>query len=136
MQTAVYTNAGYGGGSLDDTTFGLTVAPSEGVTLSEAEAAMDAAIAEFLANPIDPELMESLRTQLRASQIYAKDNVQGLARRYGRALTQGLTVQDVQDWPQILQGVTEAEIKAVAAKVLNRDQAVTGWVVATQEEAR
>jgi len=106
------------------------------VTLSEAEAAMDAAIAEFLANPIDPELMESLRTQLRASQIYAKDNVQGLARRYGRALTQGLTVQDVQDWPQILQGVTEAEIKAVAAKVLNRDQAVTGWVVATQEEAR
>lgn len=135
-QTAVYTNAGYGGGSLDDTTFGLTVAPSEGVTLSEAEAAMDAAIAEFLANPIDPELMESLRTQLRASQIYAKDNVQGLARRYGRALTQGLTVQDVQDWPQILQGVTEAEIKAVAAKILNRDQAVTGWVVATQEEAR
>ncbi len=135
-QTAVYTGAFYSGGSLDDTTFGLSVAPSEGVTLSEAEAAMDAAIADFLANPIDPDQLESLRTQLRASEIYAKDNVEGIARRYGRALTQGLTIQDVQDWPQILQDVTEADIKAVAAKVLDRNQAVTGWVVASSEEAR
>jgi zinc protease len=51
-------------------------------------------------------------------------------------LTQGLTIQDVQDWPQILQDVTEADIKAVAAKVLDRNQAVTGWVVANPEEAR
>ena len=97
---------------------------------------MDAAIVAFLAAPIDPALMESLRTQLRASEIYAKDDVQGIARRYGAALTQGLTIKDVQDWPQILQEVTEADIKAVAAKVLNRDQSVTGWVVSSQEEAR
>ena len=135
-QTAIFTGASYGGGSLDDTTFNLTVAPSEGVTLSQVEAAMDTAVADFLANPIDPELMESIRTQLRASEIFAKDNVSGIARRYGRALTQGLTIADVQAWPQILQEVTEADIKAVAQKVLNRNQAVTGWVVASQEEAR
>jgi len=135
-QTAVYSSAGYRGSSLDDTTFSLSVAPADGVSLSQAEAAMDAAIAAFLAAPIDPALMESLRTQLRASEIYAKDNVQGIARRYGAALTQGLTIKDVQDWPQILQQVTEADIKAVAAKVLNRDQSVTGWVVSSQEEAR
>ena len=80
--------------------------------------------------------MESLRTQLRASEIYAKDNVQNIARRYGSALTQGLTIEDVQAWPQILQDVTEADIKAVAAKILDRNQAVTGWVVASEEEAR
>ena len=135
-QTAVYSSAGYRGSSLDDTTFSLSVAPADGVSLSQAEAAMDAAIAAFLDAPIDPALMESLRTQLRASEIYAKDNVQGIARRYGAALTQGLTIKDVQDWPQILQEVTEADIKAVAAKVLNRDQSVTGWVVSSQEEAR
>ena len=135
-QTAVYSSAGYSGSSLDDTTFSLSVAPADGISLSQAEAAMDAAIVAFLAAPIDPALMESLRTQLRASEIYAKDNVQGIARRYGAALTQGLTIKDVQDWPQILQQVTEADIKAVAAKVLNRDQSVTGWVVSSQEEAR
>ena len=32
--------------------------------------------------------------------------------------------------------VTEADIKAAAAKVFNRDQAVTGWVVANPEDAQ
>lgn len=134
-QTVIYSNAGYDPSSLDDSSFGVTVVPAEGVTLSEAEAAMDKVIGDFMANPIDPADLERIRTQLRASEIYAKDDVQGLARRYGAALTQGLTVADVQDWPNVLQAVTEADIKAAAAKVLNRDQSVTGWVVSSQEEA-
>jgi len=135
-QDAVYTSAGYDGSSLDETTFSISVAPSDGVSLSEVETAMDKAIADFLAADIDPAQMESLRTQFRASEVYAKDNVEGLANRYGAALTQGLTIQDVQDWPQVLQDVTAADVKAVAAKVLNRNQAVTGWVVSSPEEAR
>ncbi len=135
-QTVVYSNAGYSGNALDDTSFGVTVVPVPGVILSEAEAAMDQVIADFMANPIDPADMDRIRSQLRASEIYAKDNVQGLARRYGAALSQSLTVADVQAWPDILQAVTEADIKAVAEKVLNRDQAVTGWVVASQEDAK
>ncbi|WP_412504173.1 M16 family metallopeptidase [Roseovarius sp. SYSU LYC5161] len=132
-QTAVYTSAYYSGRSLDDTTFGLTVVPEQGVTLQEAEDAMDAAIAEFLDTGIDPDRMERLRTQLRASEVYAHDNVQGLARRYGAALTQGLTVEDVQAWPEILQSVTEEDILAAAREVLDRDRSVTGWVVPNRE---
>jgi zinc protease len=135
-QKAVYSGAGYSGLSLDDTSFSISVAPAEGVSLSEVEAAMDAAIAAFLEAPIDEDRMTSIRTQMRASEIYALDNVAGIARRYGAALTQGLTIQDVQDWPKILQSVTAEDVKAVATKVLNRDQAVTGWVVSSQEEAR
>ena len=135
-QTAVYSNAGYSGSSLDDSSFYLSIVPAEGVSLSEGEAAMDKVIADFMAAPIDPADMDRIRSQMRASQIYARDNVQGLARRYGAGLTQGLTVADIQAWPDVLQAVTEEQVKAVAAKVLNRDQSVTGWVVATQEEAR
>ncbi len=57
-QTALFTGAGYDGGSLDDATFTLTVAPSEGVTLQEAEDAMDAAVAAFMADGIDPAQLE------------------------------------------------------------------------------
>ena len=135
-QTALYTGASYNGNSLDTATFSVSVAPATGVKLSEAEAAMDQVIADFIANDIDPARMESIRTQLRASEIYALDDTQGLAQRYGAALSQSLTVADVQAWPDILQSVTEEDVKAVAAKVLNRDQAVTGWVVATQEDAQ
>ncbi len=135
-QTAVYSAAGYNGQSLDDTTFALTVVPVPGVTLSEAEAAMDAAIADFMARDIDTDQMERIRTQLRASEIYARDNVEGLANRYGAALAQGLTVQDVQEWPQILETVTPAQIKEVAAEVLDPKRSVTMWVVAAEEDAK
>jgi zinc protease len=135
-QTAVYTSTFYDGSNLDSGAFYFVVVPSDGVSLSEAETAMDQTVAAFLNSPIDPERMQSIRTQLRASEVYAKDDMQGLAHRYGAALTQSLTIADVQAWPDILQAVTEDDIKAVAAKVLNRDQSVTGWVVANEEEAR
>ncbi len=135
-QLAIQTSASYSGMSLDQTTFSLVVAPATGVTLSEAEAAMDDVIAAFMENDIDPARMDAIRTQLRASEIYALDSTQGLARRYGAALTSGLTVEDVQQWPDILQSVTPEQIKDAAANLLNRNQAVTGWVVANQEEAR
>jgi zinc protease len=135
-QTAIYTNASYQGASLDDGIFSFAVVPADGVALSAAETAMDETISAFLEAEIDPARMESIRKQLRASEIYALDDVQGLAQRYGAALSQSLTVADLQEWPDILQSVTAEDIKVVAAKVLNRDQSVTGWVVANQEEAR
>ena len=131
--TAVYAGAYYDGLNLDDGTFGFTIVPSEGVGLQEAEDAMDAAIASFLEAGIDPERMKALRTQLKAGEIYARDNVGGLARRYGAALTSGLTVQDVQAWPDILQGVTAEDVLAIAEHVLDRNQSVTGWVIPSRE---
>ncbi|MCF2906288.1 insulinase family protein [Octadecabacter sp. CECT 8868] len=131
--TAVYAGAYYDGLNLDDGTFGLTVVPAEGVSLQDAEDAMDAAIAAFLEEGIDPARMEALRTQLKASEIYARDNVGGIARRYGAALTSGLTVDDVQAWPDILQAVTAEDVLAAAERVLDRDQSVTGWVIPSRE---
>jgi len=127
---AVYTGAGYGAISLDDTTFSISLAPSDGVDLATAEERMDAVIAEFLETGPDPDAMERIRTQLRAQEIYARDNVQGLARRYGVALTSGLTVEDVQQWPDVLQAVTPEDVLAVAAEVLVPERSVTAYVTA------
>ncbi|SEM61709.1 zinc protease [Loktanella fryxellensis] len=135
-QTAVYTSAGYSGDSLDSTTFGVSIVPAAGVTLSEGEAAMDKVIADFMAADIDPAAMERIRTQLNAQEIYALDDVQGRAQRYGAALTQGLTIADVEAWPQVLQEVTAEDVKAAAELVFDLNQSVTGWVVANPEQAQ
>jgi zinc protease len=132
-QVALFTGAYYDGDNLDDGTFGLTVVPSEGVSLADAEAAMDAALATFMVEGVDPVQLERIRTQLRASEIYALDNVESIARRYGAALSQGLTVQDVQDWPAVLQAVTADDIMAAAASVFDLNSAVTAWVVPSRE---
>ncbi|KZY29905.1 zinc protease [Roseovarius sp. HI0049] len=125
---AVYTSAFYSGKSLDDTTFDLVVAPAAGVTLQEIETAMDEVIANFLEEGIDEDQLARIKMQLKADEIYARDDVNQVANRYGRALTQGLTVEDVQAWPDILQQVTAEDVLAAARKVFDRDKAVTGWM--------
>ncbi|MFT6458093.1 M16 family metallopeptidase [Pseudophaeobacter arcticus] len=133
QQVAVYTGAFYSGVSLDKTSFDFLIVPAEGVPLEEAEAALDATVSAFLTEGVDAEQLERIKLQLRASEIYARDNVEGIANRYGRALTSGLTVQDVQDWPQILQSVTSDEIIAAAQNLLRPEASVTGWMMRQEE---
>ena len=128
-QQSIYTSAFYSGMSLDDTNFGLVIVPAEGISLADAEAALDATVAQFMKDGVDAEDLERIKQQIRASEIYAQDDVGNIARRYGAALTSGLTVADVQAWPRILEAVTEAEIMAAAARIFNRDTAVTGWAM-------
>ncbi|MBC7139414.1 MAG: insulinase family protein [Defluviimonas sp.] len=128
-QTALYTSAFYDAVSLDASTFGLAVVPAPGVGLAEAEAALDAALAEFVTEGVDAAQFERIKTQIRADEIYARDSVDGLARRYGAALTSGLTVEDVQAWPEVLDAVTEADVMAAAAELFDRRRAVTGWLM-------
>jgi zinc protease len=132
-QTAVYTSAFYDGSAIDKTTFGLIVMPAPGVTLEKAEAALDAALADFIAKGPDPAAFERIQTQIRASEIYARDNVRGLANRYGEGLTIGLGLDDIQNWDDVLASVTLADVQAAAEKVLNRDNAVTAWLVRPPE---
>ena len=70
---------------------------------------------------------------LRADQIYARDNVSSLANRYGRALAVGLSVDDVHDWPELLQSITEADILDAAKTYLDRKSAVTGFARSGEE---
>ena len=135
-QKAIYTSAFYDGMSLDKTTFGLVIVPSEGVSLAEGEALLDTAISEFIDEGVDAEQFARIKMQLRASLIYEKDNVQALANLYGSALTSGLTISDVQAWPQILQDVTVEDVIAAAASLQDKKLAVTGWLTnpAAQQE--
>jgi zinc protease len=132
-QKAVYTSAFYGGVSLDDATFSVVVVPTVDVSLEEAEDAMDATLAQFLVDGVDEDRLARIKYQLRASEIYGRDNVDGIANRYGRALASGLTVEDVQSWPEVLQAVTADEIMAAARKVLVRNASVTGWLMRNEE---
>src|SRR5690606_37905195 len=134
-QVAVWSSAFYDGTALDDATFGLYVVPAPGVSLGEAEAAMDAVLAKFLAEGPDPDAFERIKTQTRASDIYAKDNTMGLAQQYGEELSVGLGLEDIQSYTAVLDAVTVADVMQAAQLVLNRDNAVTGWLERPAEAA-
>lgn len=133
QQKAVYAAAFYDGSSVDDTTFSLVVVPTPDTPLAEAEAAMDAAIADFIEKGPDPDAFARIKTQIKAADIYARDDAEGLARLYGEGLATGLTVADIEAWPDILDAVTPEDVVAAARSVFDRDRAVTGWLL--REEA-
>lgn len=135
-RVAVHTGAFYNGTSLDDTTFDLIAVPSDGITLQEVEAALDAALTRFFKDGVDAAELDRIKLQLRASEIYALDNVDGIANRFGQALAIGLSVRDVRDWPQILQSVTADEIVAAGRAVLRPEASVTGWLERQPEVAQ
>jgi zinc protease len=118
---------------LDDTTFTLVVVPAADVTLQQAEDAMDAALASFMQDGVDQAQLDRIKLQIRAEQIYARDDAESVANRYGQALAIGLTVQDVQDWPKVLDAVTADDIMQAAAEIFDRRTSVTGWLM--KEEA-
>ena len=125
---AVQASAFYNGLALDRTTFGFIVVPVEGIELEEAEMALDQVLKEFLESGVDEDQLNRVKTQIRAAWIYGQDDVYNQAYRYGQALTAGLSIEDVQAWPEILQSVTGEDVISAAVDVLEIKNSVTGWL--------
>ncbi len=125
---AVYTSAFYSGLSLDATDFGFVAVPTPDTSLADLESAVDDVLAQFLADGVDQLAFDRIKRQLRADEVYGRDDTNGLAREYGASLTSGLTVADVQAWPDILQAVTPDDVMSAAREILVRTNAVTGWL--------
>ncbi|WFE73781.1 pitrilysin family protein [Roseinatronobacter sp. S2] len=120
--------AGYNGMARDYGTFSLGIAPVEGVTLKDAEAALDAAVADFLEEGVDQAQFDRVRHQIRASEIYALDDMQGRARQYGVGLSVGLGVDDIDGWVDALDAVTREDVIAAGQMLLDRRNSVTGYL--------
>ena len=126
---ALYAGAGYDGFAVDPTNFYISVAPVDGMEPADAEAALDQVLADFLKEGPDPAQLERVKTQIRAAQIYEQDSAHGRAYEYGQGLATGLTVEDVNDWPDELAAVTAEDVMKAADLVLNSTATVTGWLL-------
>jgi zinc protease len=131
---AIYTNAYYNGLSYDDTNFSLIVVPNSDVTLLDIETELDRVINTFISNGIDEDHLERIKFQYKAQQIYSLDSAYSQARRFGVALTSGLTIEDVLAWPKIIQDIKSSEILAAAVSLFKKERSVTGWIRKPFEE--
>ena len=126
---AVSASASYQGTAVDSTQFSIAVAPKQGVSFAEAEQAVDAVIANLATNTVPAEDLERVKTQLIAEAIYAQDNQATLARWYGAAVTVGLSVDDIRNWPDRIRAVTAAQVREAAQKWLVKTRSVTGYLI-------
>ena len=124
--------AGYSGAALDSGTFSLGIMPAEGVTLEAAEAALDRVLADFIETGVDMDQLERVRMQIRAAAVYEQDDTADRANTLGLNLVLGLSLQDSEEWLDILESVTPEEVIA-AARRLDRRASVTGWLMGAEE---
>jgi zinc protease len=126
---AVSAGAWYSSMSLDQSTFGFSASPKQGRRLDEVEAALDRVIADLLLNGVTEDEMRRARTGMLAETIYARDSLSGAARIFGVALTSGLTVEDVEAWPKLVDAVTAGQVLAAARHVFDLRRSVTGHLL-------
>ena len=124
----------YSGTARDTTSFTVYVVPKPGVSLADAEARMDAVIAELIETGPSAEELSRAKTSMISAAIYQLDSQSSMARTYGAAITIGLTAEDVAQWPARIDAVT-AEQVVEALKSLRIEASATGWLMAETEAA-
>jgi zinc protease len=126
---AVNASAAYQGVSLDATQFAISASPRTGVTFAQVEQVIDDVIADIAQNGVRSEDLERVKTQLIAETVYAQDNQATLARWYGGAMTTGLGIEDIRNWPERIRAVTADQVRDVVQKWFNKNRSVTGYLI-------
>ena len=130
-ETEVAVGAGgwYNSTALDATHFNVYGSPKPNVTLPQLEQAIDAVIDDLIANGVTADEVERAKYRLIADTIYAQDSQQTMARWYGAALTTGLAVDQVTNWPDRIRAVTADAVNAAAKTWLDKRRSATGYLI-------
>ena len=122
---AASAGSGYGPSSYDPSSFRLYVSPRPGVELAAAEAALRAEIDKLLEQGVTEEEVAGAKQRMAAAAVYARDRLGTAGNIFGRALTAGQTVEDVEAWPERIAAVTADQVNAAARAVLRAESSVT-----------
>jgi zinc protease len=126
---AANAGASFSAVALDGGTLTVYALAGGDTKLDALEQAMDASIAQFIKEGPSEEELEQAKNAMIASYVYSADNQAGLAQRYGSNLVIGRTIADIEEWPDRVAKVTAADVKKVAAKYLDLQSSVTGYLI-------
>ncbi|MBM3580549.1 MAG: insulinase family protein [Alphaproteobacteria bacterium] len=114
--------------------FGFYASPRREVAPEKVEQAVEAEIAKILANGVDPDEVARAKTRMKAAALLARDSLDTGAQTLGAALALGLTVEDVESWPERIDAVTRDQVNAAARFVLAGSGHVTGRLLPAAKE--
>nr|WP_269213966.1 pitrilysin family protein [Brucella pseudogrignonensis] len=128
------TGASYDGDPLDDGTFSVYGSPQNGKTLADVEKAVDAEVARIIKDGVTQTELDQARNRFLKAVTFARDSQSGMARIYGSTLSIGMSIEDIQKWPDVIKGVTVGQIKDAASRYLVKDQSVTSYLLPPDTE--
>lgn len=125
QKLAAAAGAWYQPTSRGPTSFGFYGSPLPGGGLDAIEAAIEAEVAKLLLDGVTGEEVQRAIDRLQAEAIYARDSLRAPAQVMGRGLVIGMSVEEIEAWPDLIGAVTVEAVNAAARAVLSGDAALT-----------
>jgi zinc protease len=128
-------NAGgwYSDSGLDSGRLGLYAIAAESVTAEDLDKAISGVVEDLKQNGVTQDELDRARDSYIAEFVYTSDSQSRMARHYGWRLATGMSVADVEAWPDRLKQVTVADIRDAARKYLVDKNSVTGYLLPAPE---
>jgi zinc protease len=102
--------------------------PAAGITLEELETALDRALVNLMAQPLDAPAIARAKTLLVAEITFAQDGLESLATVVAELYAIGKNEQFFYDWSQTVEAVTPEVARDAARSVLVSKSHVTGYL--------
>ena len=112
-----------------DSLFSISALPAAGVTLSEAQAAIQNEVDTLKQDLVNASEIERVVTQFVANWIYSQDDLAGQARTIGNLEVNGFSHRLIDVLPQHFQAITAQELQRVAQNYFNKDRLSTLYLL-------
>lgn len=128
VDQAVAASAGafYGEDAVSWGRFFVSATPSPGQTVEAVEQAVEAEFAKVLNEGISADEVSRAISRLEAQLVYAKDSPNNAARAVGALLSVGVTLEDIEAWPDRINAVTADQVNAAARRLFEGAPSGTG----------
>ncbi|MGE3530055.1 MAG: M16 family metallopeptidase [Methyloceanibacter sp.] len=133
-RTAANAGGWYSDSGFDSGRLGFYAIAAEDVTAEELDRGIDAVIEGLRKDGVTQEELDRARSSYIAEFVYTSDSQSRMARHYGWRLATGMTVADVEAWPDRLKRVTVEDVRAAARKYLIDKNSVTGYLLPAPEQ--
>jgi zinc protease len=132
-RTAANAGGWYSDSGLDSGRLGFYAIAAENVSAEVLEHGIDHVIEDLRQNGVTQQELDRARASYLAEFVYASDSQSRMARQYGWRLATGMTVADVEQWPDRLMRVSIGDIREAARKYLVDKNSVTGYLLPAPE---
>ena len=134
QELATSASASYYGVLRGETGFSISAEPKPGVTLRQLERAVDAVLADFVANPPAGDELERAKVSFLAQDVYGRDDLFNATYQLGLWLMAGGTPDTYDLWQTQLDSITTADLLAAFNDVVQPTRSLTGLLAGTQEQ--
>ena len=126
QKLAISAGVYYSGYNRGPSRFIVFASPMPGVSIEKLETAVEAEIALLMKSGVTMDELNRAKSRMESEAIYARDSLSGGARVIGSALAAGLSIDDVETWPEQIAIVSVAQIQVAIKTVFKTKQSVTG----------